>query len=139
MLPFCIGSRLLLQNHLLIIVRNLTILGHDFPLFFDFKGGIGITSILEGGFYVDNRVVVQFSIFLIVAFISFSLLKMYFFNFYYLEESEAISVIFMILPILGSKSILLTGYFFLSLSIIIFRHRKKLLKYLLNQKMWGVD
>lgn len=125
MLPFYIGHLLLFQGGVIVIGGALTILGHDFPLFFDFKGGTGITSILGGIFYIDRKIDIQILMFFVVSFLIFYFLRAHFFNFSYLEESEAIGFVLAIFLILKNGSIILKEYFFLSLSFVVFRHKDK--------------
>lgn len=128
MIPIYVGNLLLFHAGVIVIGGALTILGHDFPLFFGFKGGTGITSILGGVFYINNQIGIQICVIFVVAFTLFSFFKKHFFNFSYLEESEVIGFVLAIFLILKNGSILLKEYFFLSLSIIVFKHRDKVVE-----------
>lgn len=113
------------------IIMSSVILGHDFPLFFELRGGTGITSLLGGIFAIDrNLALLVFSFFTFMFFVM-NLLHLKIFGFNYLEESEALSFLFAIyLIFLRSTNILAKKYFLISLTIIVFKHRYRVLNML---------
>ncbi|MGC9099914.1 MAG: glycerol-3-phosphate acyltransferase [Caldisericum sp.] len=123
--PIYLGNKLKLINCLIALGGATEILGHDFPILFDFRGGTGITSLLGGVFAIDSKIAIfLFGLFLMF-FALFSFFDVSLFNFKPLEESEALVFIFAIFIILRSNNRLLQEYFFLSLAIIVYRHWRK--------------
>jgi glycerol-3-phosphate acyltransferase PlsY len=131
-LPIYFGNLLSFSEHAVALGGAFEILGHDFPVFFDFRGGTGITSLLGGIFAIDNNLALSLFIVFVVSFTVFSKLNVKFLKFRTIEQSEALSFIIAIIIIFGSRNILLKEYFFLSLAIIVYRHWRKALYVLSN-------
>lgn len=127
LIPIYLGQRLSFNYNVVAIGGALEILGHDFPIFFELRGGTGITSLLGGIFALDKYIALSLSVFFIISFSFFSILNRNLFGLRPLEQSEALSFLVAIGIIIKSDNILLKEYFFLSLIIIVYRHWRKAL------------
>ncbi|WP_169333498.1 glycerol-3-phosphate acyltransferase [Coprothermobacter platensis] len=128
MLPFLIGTLLSIPSSLLAVGGTLTIVGHDFPMFFSFRGGTGIASVFGGTFYLYPRMGFQLFLFMAIVYGMCYVFQVRYFNFSYLEESEAAGFIFLLLSLTNFHNELFQCYFLLCLSVIILRNREKVME-----------
>jgi glycerol-3-phosphate acyltransferase PlsY len=130
MVPLYLGDQLSISTFLIAVGGSLTVLGHDFPLIYGLRGGTGIASVFGGATYLDPRMGIQLFSFIVLVFALCWVFDVHLFNFSYIDESEAAGFILLIFLITSCGNTLLRSYFFLSLSVIVFKHRHKALEIL---------
>ncbi|HUM43398.1 MAG TPA: glycerol-3-phosphate acyltransferase [Fervidobacterium sp.] len=128
MIPFYVGSILALPAYVLAVGGSLVVVGHDFPLFFGFRGGTGIASVFGGVFGAAPMIGIQLFAFIIMIFSACYIFQAHFFGFSYLEEGEAAGFLFLIYLVLSNGDSMLKMYFFLSLLVIVFRQKEKVVE-----------
>lgn len=121
-LPLFFAHRYGISGPALALVGACSILGHDFPVFFDFKGGTGISATVGGLIFFEPRFTL---ILLTLVFLTLRILIKYdmsLFGFTPFETIEALGFIISILYIfLFSHNYVLKIYFLLLLSVVVMR------------------
>lgn len=124
------GIRFLQEENIITIGFAFAILGHDFPVFFNFSGGTGIAMMLGGFFAINFNLALETLTAFLIIYLFVRIFKIRLYDFSYFVESEALGYIVAIFLIFYSKDIFLIKWLLSSLLIVVFKHRVKVAKIL---------
>jgi len=131
-----IGKIYFSEENIIAIGFAFLVLGHDFPFFFNLKGGTGIASMFGGLFAINHSYAVIVFTFYLLAIITLKLFKVQFLNFNYHEEGEIFGFLLAIFLALFSKDVLLKKWLVASLLVVVFKHREKVFSILHLKKTY---